>query len=353
MSLYLVVPPADKDRLKPLVRLIINQVARTLTEQLVLQDNPATAPDRHHLLLLIDEFPALGKLEVFQESLAYFAGYGLKAYLIAQDLTQLHAAYGRDESLVSNCHLRIASAPNRIETAELLSKMAGSMTVHHTTRTYTGGRLDPALMHLMAAEQATERRLLTPDEALRLPADDLLIFVAGHAPIYGRKIKYYNDREFTRRARISAPASADRRPPATGNTAAAEPRTPPAENGATALPPPMLPVDGQDTPRRPAPLLGSPDAPAPKRHAPRSWRRRAVLATDQEPDQAVAGTATPAAAPEPEPEPTTERPARAPAPWAIPPPVVEPPRRPRPPLPRRELGPDWEHQREPGPEWER
>jgi len=102
VSLYLVVPPSDKDRLKPLVRLIINQVARTLTEHLALQDGSPSAPDRHRLLLLIDEFPALGKLEVFQESLAYFAGYGLKAYLITQDLTQLHAAYGRDQSLVSN-----------------------------------------------------------------------------------------------------------------------------------------------------------------------------------------------------------------------------------------------------------
>ena len=122
--------------------------------------------------------------------------------------------------------MRIVSAPNRIETAELLSKMAGSMTVHTTTRTYTGGRLNPVLMHLMAAEQATERRLLTPDEALRLPADDLLIFVAGHAPIYGKKIKYYNDKEFTRRARMAAPTTAHRRPTPPENTAAAEPPTP-------------------------------------------------------------------------------------------------------------------------------
>ena len=276
VSLYLVVPPSDKDRLKPLVRLIINQVARTPTERLALQDGLPSAPDRHRLLLLIDEFPALGKLEVFQESLAYFAGYGLKAYLIAQDLTQLHAAYGRDETIVSNCQVRIAAAPNRIETAELLSKMAGSMTVHHTTRTYTGGRLEPALMHLMAAEQATERRLLTPDEALRLPADDLLIFVAGHAPIYGKKIKYYHDKEFTRRARISVPMTADRRRPALEKAAAAEPRLPLVGDGATASPSAGRPVEELDIPRRDGPPEPS-DVPTLEQNVLRVWRRRTAL----------------------------------------------------------------------------
>jgi type IV secretion system protein VirD4 len=264
VSLYLVVPPSDKDRLKPLVRLIINQVARTLTEPLALPDGQPGTPFRHRLLLLIDEFPALGKLEVFQESLAYFGGYGLKAYLIAQDLTQLHAAYGRDESIVSNCQVRIAAAPNRIETAELLSKMAGSMTVHHTARTYTGGRLNPVLMHLVAAEQATERRLLTPDEALRLPADDLLIFVAGHAPIYGKKIKYYNDREFARRAQISAPMAVNQRssvlPPATGSEAVPDP-----DNSS---PPCAEPTAAE----------------APKQTARKIWRRRTAPVTGQEPD---------------------------------------------------------------------
>ena len=62
---------------------------------------------------MLDEFPSYGKLEVFQEALAYIAGYGIKAYLIAQDIAQLWGAYGRDESIVSNCHIRIAYAPNK------------------------------------------------------------------------------------------------------------------------------------------------------------------------------------------------------------------------------------------------
>jgi type IV secretion system protein VirD4 len=88
--------------------------------------------------------------------------------------------------------------------------MAGTMTVHRETRTYTGNRLNPILMHVMASEQETQRPLLTPDEVMRLPDDAALIFVAGQPPIYGHRIRYYEDPTFAARAAIPPPASSDR-----------------------------------------------------------------------------------------------------------------------------------------------
>ncbi len=213
-SLYLVVPPSDKDRLKPLLRLIINQVVRRLTERMEFkpgEEGRSRFP--HRLLLLLDEFPSLGRLDIFQESLAFIAGYGLNALLIAQDLSQLSAAYGRDESIISNCHIRIAFAPNRVETAELLSKMAGQGTVTHTQRQYSGNRLAVALMQVNTNEQIVQRPLLTADECMRLPADDELVFVAGHSPIYARKIRYYEDAILAERVKLGAARSTGRRAP--------------------------------------------------------------------------------------------------------------------------------------------
>jgi len=211
-SLYLIVPPSDKDRLKPLLRLIINQVARRLTERMEFDargEGRSRLP--HRLLLLLDEFPSLGRLDIFQESLAFIAGYGLTALLIAQDLSQLSAAYGRDESIVSNCHIRIAFAPNRIETAELLSKMAGQATVTHTQRQYSGNRMAVALMHVNTNEQIVQRPLLTADECMRLPPDDELIFMAGHSPLYCRKVRYYEDPMLAERVKLGAAQSTGRR----------------------------------------------------------------------------------------------------------------------------------------------
>ena len=60
VSLYLVVPPSDISRTKPLIRLIRlirNQIGRRLTESLDDSDGIAR---KHKLLLMLDEFPPWG-----------------------------------------------------------------------------------------------------------------------------------------------------------------------------------------------------------------------------------------------------------------------------------------------------
>jgi len=217
VSLYLVVRPADKDRLKPLMRLLLNQIVRGLTrDEVDFEQGQAKPTDRHRLLLMLDEFPSLGKLEVFQEALAFISGYGIKAYLIMQDISQLRAAYGSDETILSNCHIRIAYAPNKPETAEWLSKMTGTTTVTVDDVSHSGKRLSWTLDHVNQSQMTLARPLMTPDECLRLPGamkDDrtgkitqagaMLIFVAGQAPIYGTQPLYFQNPELKQRAGIS------------------------------------------------------------------------------------------------------------------------------------------------------
>jgi type IV secretion system protein VirD4 len=203
VSLYLVAPPSDLSRTKPLMRLLINQVGRRLTEKLHPREG-AGAPQRQ-LLLMMDEFPALGRLDFFQSQLAYLAGYGIKAFLVVQDLSQLYAAYGQTESIVSNCHVRVAFAPNKVETAQLLSTMAGLATVRKGRRMYSGNRLAPWLSHVMESEDEMQRPLITPDEVMRLPEENALVFVAGARPIWAMKARYFEDPRLERRARIPAP----------------------------------------------------------------------------------------------------------------------------------------------------
>lgn len=205
LSLYLVVPPSDMDRLKPLTRLIFNQILRALTSEMSFADGRAVAGYKHRLLLMIDELPSLGRLEILQSALAYMAGYGIKSYLITQDVAQLQAAYGgpnSTETIMANCHVQVAYAPNKLETMELLSKLAGQATVRTEQRSYSGGRFGWR-GNVQVSVTETERALLTPDEVRRLPADDALIFVAGHPPIYGKKIKYYEDPTFSARAKVA------------------------------------------------------------------------------------------------------------------------------------------------------
>ena len=226
VSLYLVVRPADKDRLKPLMRLILNQIVRTLTrDELKFQNGQAIQNYKHRLLLMLDEFPSFGRLEVFQEALAFIAGYGMKAYLIMQDISQLRAAYGADESILSNCHVRVAYAPNKPETAEWLSKMTGTTTVTVEDVSTSGHRFGAVLQNVNQTYQTVSRPLMTPDECQRLAgaekneltgeitkAGAMLIFSAGFAPIYGTQILYFLDPTFNARAQQAAPSQTDRLP---------------------------------------------------------------------------------------------------------------------------------------------
>ena len=205
VSLYLVIPPSDISRTKPLIRLVLNQIGRRLTERL---DQPGDAPRKHQLLMMLDEFPALGRLDFFETSLAFMAGYGIRAFLIAQSLNQIEKAYGEHNSILDNCHVRVAFATNDERTAKRISDALGTATEQRAMRNYAGHRLAPWLAHVMVSRQETARALLTPGEVMQLPATDELVLVSGLAPIRASKLRYYEDSNFTSRL-APAPPLAD------------------------------------------------------------------------------------------------------------------------------------------------
>ena len=186
LSLYIAVTVADQDRMRPLMRLVLAQILNRLTERLEYRDGRAVAGYRHRLLLMIDEFPTLGRLDMFAKSLSLIAGYGIKACLIAQDITQIRGAYGHDETITSNCDTRVAFRPNGIETARLLSQMTGETTVRHVHQTISSSGAS-------VSEPEFARPLLTPDEAMHLRSPrrvDLCLRTAGdsrgQAPVLPR-----------------------------------------------------------------------------------------------------------------------------------------------------------------------
>lgn len=226
VSLYIVTQPNDKARLRPLVRIMVNMIVRLLADKMEFENGRPKVTYKHRLLAMIDEFPSLGKLEILQESLAFLAGYGIKFYLICQDLNQLRSretGYGPDETVTSNCHVQNAYPPNRIETAEHLSKLTGTTTIQKVQLT-TSGKSASVLMATSVSRtvQDISRPLLTPDECMRMPgplkdasggikkAGDMVIYVAGYPAIYGRQLLYFQDPVFNARAQVPAPAESDR-----------------------------------------------------------------------------------------------------------------------------------------------
>jgi type IV secretion system protein VirD4 len=200
-TLYLVVPPSDISRTKPLIRLVLNQIGRRLTEDL--QDKGR----RHRVLMMLDEFPALGRLDFFESALAFMAGYGIKSFLIAQSLNQIEKAYGQNNAILDNCHVRVSFATNDERTAKRVSDALGTATEMKAMRNYAGHRLAPWLGHLMVSRSETARQLLTPGEIMQLPPDDEIVMVAGLPPIRAKKARYFKDPRFVERV-LPAPEPA-------------------------------------------------------------------------------------------------------------------------------------------------
>jgi type IV secretion system protein VirD4 len=194
-TLYLVVPPSDISRTKPLMRLVLNQIGRRLTEDL------QARVKRRRVLLMLDEFPALGRLDFFESALAFMAGYGLKSFLISQSLNQIEKAYGQNNSILDNCHVRVAFAANDERTAKRVSDALGVATELRAMKNYAGHRLSPWLGHLMVSRQETARPLLTAGEVMQLPPGDELVLVSGTPPIRARKARYFEDRRLAERVR--------------------------------------------------------------------------------------------------------------------------------------------------------
>lgn len=225
VSLYIITQPNDKARLQPLVRVLVNMILRLLTDRMKFEKGKPKPNYKHRLLLMFDELRSLGKLEILEESLAFIAGWYIKCYLIVQDITQLRnpiSGYGPEESITSNCHIQIAFQPNRIETAEHLSKLTGTTTIVKEQITASGPRISTMLGQVSRSFQEVQRPLLTADESMRMPGPikdndgyiqtpgDMVIYCAGFPAIYGQQPLYFQDPIFQKRSEIPAPEKTDK-----------------------------------------------------------------------------------------------------------------------------------------------
>lgn len=193
VSLYIIVPSSDIERLRPFIRLLINQICRRLTEADYLGEN---SPRKHKLLLMLDEFPALGRLEFFETALGFLAGYGIKAVLISQSLNQLKSVYTERTSILDNTHAKVFFTANTPETARYVSESLGEATVDYQTKSHSGKPLTPYYNGQSVSEHIKGRSLMTAREVMEMPAGEAVVFIGGARPIYCDKIRYYEDGAF-------------------------------------------------------------------------------------------------------------------------------------------------------------
>ncbi|MGN7661248.1 MAG: type IV secretory system conjugative DNA transfer family protein [Anaplasma sp.] len=194
ITVYVGVTPDNLTRLRPLMQVFYQQATEFLCRSLPSEDEP------YGVLFMMDEFPTLGKMEQFQSGIAYFRGYRVRLFLIIQDTEQLKGIYEEAgmNSFLSNSTYRITFAANNIETANLISQLIGNKTVSQESLNRPKFLdLNPASRSLHISD--TQRALLLPQEVIMLPKDEQILLIESTYPIKSRKIKYYEDKAFTKK----------------------------------------------------------------------------------------------------------------------------------------------------------
>ena len=178
VSLYLVASSADRAILQPIFRLMLDFFLRRNMKNL-------TERKKHKCLLLLDEFPQIGKIDQFEMAIATMAGYQLRSLIIIQNL-KLYSIYGKDTSIISNCAVRVFYTPNDDNTPKVISNMLGKETITVTSKSETNN-----LLKKNKSWQSAARDLMTVDEVLNLPESQEIVFINGKRPILAKKLLYY------------------------------------------------------------------------------------------------------------------------------------------------------------------
>jgi type IV secretion system protein VirD4 len=191
LSLYICTNPESQERLRPLIRLMVELIAKKLSSDLFKNKRP--------ILFLIDEFISLGKFAFVQDWLAHCAQYRIKCMLVAQSFNAIYDKYGERSSVLNNCHTKAILGAGDPQDAKTVVEYLGSYSINRQNVSQTG-----TLRNIIARTRSnsyieTERKLMTSDEVLRLPYEDSILITAGKFPYRGKKIMYFADRRFIER----------------------------------------------------------------------------------------------------------------------------------------------------------
>jgi type IV secretion system protein VirD4 len=193
VSVYLILPT---DRMEGYARWLRLMIACGL-----LAIGRARGQPKERVLFLLDEFAHLGRMPPVQQGIGLAGGFGVTFWLIVQDLSQLRSIYGEGwPTFLANVDVLQAFGIHDWDTAEYLSKMTGEATIvvesENESRGVSQGPQPRGQLGTARTRSERGRRLLLPDEILRLPREAELLFVKGEAPLFVERLHYLRDAEF-------------------------------------------------------------------------------------------------------------------------------------------------------------
>lgn len=194
MTLYIQVPPADIERMRPLTRLIVDQACRAL-----LHDEASDAWGRQKnrtTLMMLDEFPSLGQIDAFANHMKLMASFRLKGFLVVQSINDIIGTYGVNNTIIDNAHIVVAFATADVTSLERISRMTGMVTEYRESYSRPNRLLGGLAGRGSVSESEHVRPLMTPGDVRELPYDEQIILINGTRPMRTKKVVYHQLPQF-------------------------------------------------------------------------------------------------------------------------------------------------------------
>jgi type IV secretion system protein VirD4 len=204
MTVYLILPPEHMRALAALQRMWIATLLRAIVKGGLCPAN------RVHFVL--DEAASLGHLEVLEDAVDKYRGYGVRLQFYYQSLGQLKKCFpnGQDQTLLSNT-TQVFFGVNDTATAELISSRLGETTIILESGGTSSGTTTQRSMGCHPQDstsssyntstnwQQAARKLLKPEEVIALNPRVAITFAPGVPPVCTWLLRYYEESSWTSR----------------------------------------------------------------------------------------------------------------------------------------------------------
>jgi type IV secretion system protein VirD4 len=198
MTVYVCIPPNRLADARVLLNLFFAQLINLNTAELP-EHNPAL---RFQCLMLLDEFTALGRINILNAAVGYLAGYNLRLVTVIQAVSQLESVYGQHDArtFATNHALQVLYAPREQRDANEYSEMLGTFTQQEKSRGRSSSSGAKGGGSSQSTNESSQRRaLLLPQEFKELGLDREVLILENCKPILADKIRYYTDPVFMAR----------------------------------------------------------------------------------------------------------------------------------------------------------
>lgn len=197
ISLYLIVSNSDMKRIAPVFRLLISFMMRKFTEGEAVFGSTRLKNDVNFIL---DEFPALGRLDEVVQTMAVSRGYGVFFTIVCQTIRQLEDVYGANQAFFDLCPVLAIFAPGNIKDAEIFSKFIGQESIQSEQISHSGMIDITTTKNISFSDRDSGRNLLDAADIKRIPGNRGLLFSHGMQPYIFKKIVYYDDKRFKQKS---------------------------------------------------------------------------------------------------------------------------------------------------------